>query len=142
MGEKPLTTCYTVQTFQEGLAANGNSLVLCGSRIVLWQLLLQALKDVLNNFRQFPDLKLHQLRYFLNAHALHRNSQKVSLEPLIFASTNRKATNPRDYIYALMGLVNDSSFEGMEPDYTKPASWAYQQAMVSIVRSRFFLICW
>lgn len=86
--------------------------------------------------RQYPDLKFHQLRYFLDAHTLHRNSQKVSLESLIFASTNRKATNPRDYIYALLGLVNDTSFEAIQPDYTKPVSWAYQQAMVSIIKSR------
>jgi hypothetical protein len=39
-------------------------------------------------------------------------------------------------VYALLGLVNDTSYESIDLDYSKPVSWAYQQAMVSMMRSR------
>jgi hypothetical protein len=124
------------RTLQEGLAANSNSLVLCGSRTVAWQTVLQALKDLHRSARRYADPSLHRLRYFLEVHALHRTSQRVTLEKLVFASSDREASNPRDYVYALLGLVNDPSYEEIRPDYTKSSSWAFQQGMITMIKSR------
>ena len=125
-----------VWTFQEGLAANGDSLVLCGQRTVAWQTVLQALGDLLKCARRYPDAALHRFRYFLEVNRLRRSAQEVHLDRLVFASSYREATDPRDYVYALLGLVNDTSYESIDLDYSKPVSWAYQQAMVSMIRSR------
>lgn len=125
-----------IWTFQEALAANAESIVMCGSTTVPWQNMLIGLRDLLKRARSYPDASMHRLRHFLEVHRLHKTSQKITLEQLILASSNRKATDPRDYVYALLGLINDDSFEGIEPDYTQSASWTFQKAMVSIFKSR------
>jgi hypothetical protein len=125
-----------VWTFQEGLAASGDSLVLCGQRTVAWQTVLQALGDLLKCARRYPDAALHRFRYFLEVNRLRRSAQEVHLDRLVFASSYREATDPRDYVYALLGLVNDMSYESIDLDYSKSVSWAFQQAMVSMIRSR------
>jgi hypothetical protein len=110
--------------------------MLCGSRTVAWQTVLQALKDLHSSARRYADPSLHRLRYFLEVHALHRTSQRVTLERLVFASSDREASNPRDYLYALLGLVNDPSYEEIRPDYIKSSSWAFQQGMITMIKSR------
>jgi hypothetical protein len=61
---------------------------------------------------------------------------KVTLEELIYVSKNRQASDPRDHVYALCGLVRQPKVTLLEPDCSKMVSWAYQQAMVHIVRAR------
>lgn len=45
-------------------------------------------------------------------------------------------TDVLDQIYALTGLVNDAAVEAIVPDYDKPASWAFRDATVNIIKSR------
>ncbi len=57
------------------------------------------------------------------------------LESLLEATCGREASDPRDYIYALIGLGNDPQHEFFDPDYTKSESLAYQKAMVNVFKS-------
>lgn len=122
-------------TFQEALAANAESHVTCGSTTVPWQNVLRALKEPLDRARSYPDTSIHRLRYFLEVYTLHRTSQKLTLDKLIMASSDRQATDPRDYIYALLGLIKDDLWKGIEPDYSQQVSVIFQKTMVGIFRS-------
>jgi hypothetical protein len=63
----------------------------------------------------------------------------VTLEDLIYASVDRESSEPRDHIYALLGAISDPRLDAFDPDYSKPASWAYQRAMISILKPRMDL---
>lgn len=124
-----------IWTFQEALAANTDSIVVCGNTTAPWQNVLRALKDLLNHARHYPDRSLHRLRYFLEVHSLHRTSQRLTLDKLIMASSDRQAKDRRDYIYALLGLMNDGLPGDLEPDYAQSISVTFQRAMVRILMS-------
>ena len=58
-----------------------------------------------------------------------------NLKFLLQASCGREASDPRDYVYALLGAIVDPQHEPFEPDYTQSVSWAYQKATVSVCKS-------
>ncbi|KAF2827843.1 hypothetical protein CC86DRAFT_369069 [Ophiobolus disseminans] len=76
------------------------------------------------------------LEYFGQIYSSRQESEEVTLEGLISASWERKASDPRDHIYALLGLVTPSSNKLFDADYSKSTSWAYQKAMLYITESR------
>lgn len=124
-----------IWTFQEALAASTHSIVVCGNTTVPWHNVLQALKDILNHARHYSDPSIHRLLYFLEAHSLHRTSQRLTLDKLIMASSGRQAKDRRDYIYALLGLMNDGLPQDLEPDYAQSISVTFQRAIVRILMS-------
>jgi len=75
------------------------------------------------------------LRYFVESHESRIFPHKITLEELIYISGDRAASDPRDYIYALLGLVEPQT-NLFEPDYSRSEFWAYQHAMVHITRCR------
>ena len=50
------------------------------------------------------------------------------LRELIRECRYRRATDPRDKIYSLLGLMGDSRNDLLQPDYTKPVAEVYSQA--------------
>ena len=48
-------------------------------------------------------------------------------------STSRIATDPRDYVYALLGPVHGTISRYFEPGYSQSASCVYQKAMLTIM---------
>jgi len=59
----------------------------------------------------------------------------IAMGVSIDISGDRAASDPRDYIYALLGLVEPQT-NLFEPDYSRSEFWAYQQATVHIARCR------
>jgi hypothetical protein len=64
------------------------------------------------------------------------NQMENGLEALLKATSSRKATDPRDHVYALLGIVSDPGPAAFELDYMETTSTAYQRAIVSIFRTR------
>ncbi|KAI9774149.1 MAG: hypothetical protein M1840_005242 [Geoglossum simile] len=54
--------------------------------------------------------------------ASDRKSLVPSLLDVARRSKHQKATDPRDNIYALLGLSNEDSVPGLQPDYTEPVA--------------------
>lgn len=61
--------------------------------------------------------------------------KEVSLEDLLVGTSNRETSDPRDHVYALLGLVSDHRDDRLEPDYIKPTALAYQNATISVIKS-------
>ena len=122
-----------IWTLQEGLAAPSNSLMMCGDKVVPWWLAHSAIIQLVVANRGLHDLP--GLGAFSNINT-HRHRNVTTLEDLVYASTTRSGTDPRDNIYALLGLVQVKQHVLFEPDYAKPASWAYQKATAYIIQQR------
>jgi hypothetical protein len=115
-------------------------LVVCGDKRVEWQHFMRILTK-LQESHLAKGVKEHGLSIgghlmFVYLHWSTRDESEVNLETLLHATTNRLATDPRDHVYALLGMVTDPDFERVEVDYGKPARLAYQHAMVSVLKSR------
>ncbi|KAF9701663.1 hypothetical protein EKO04_001001 [Ascochyta lentis] len=118
-----------VWTLQEGFAAGPYSRVLCGNRTVGWEALLNAYKSQLPISWQLQEGDVAE---FVRAYTKHQ-IWSSTLEGMFWSSTLREATDPRDYIYALLGPIDPTIKTFLQPDYTKPVSWVYQKAMVAMI---------
>ncbi|KAK4445222.1 heterokaryon incompatibility protein-domain-containing protein [Podospora aff. communis PSN243] len=54
---------------------------------------------------------------------------------LLATTVDRNATDERDHVFALLGLVEKKHLR-FQADYTKPASWAFAHAMVAALESQ------
>ena len=60
----------------------------------------------------------------------------ISLFLLLLASSNRKAANPVDKIFALLGLASDNLRRNLDIDYDKPVKFVYEQAMATALKEQ------
>lgn len=122
-----------VWSVHEALAANASSLVICGNKEVPWRRMQSAIIQLVVVRRYSLDLP--ELGLFNNI-STHRERNITTLEDLVYASATRKCFDPRDHIYALLGLVQVKPQPLFDPDYAKPVSWAYQKATAYISQQR------
>ena len=63
------------------------------------------------------------------------NSQAnwITLQELLASISDRDATDPRDQIYAILGLVSDVG--PLLPNYEQSVGFAYQKVMVDVFES-------
>ncbi|KAK0752991.1 heterokaryon incompatibility protein-domain-containing protein [Schizothecium vesticola] len=54
-----------------------------------------------------------------------------NMPELLATTVDRNATDSRDHVFALLGLVEKEHLR-FQADYTKPASWAFQHATVAV----------
>ena len=116
--------------------------MICGDIHIPWEAAITTLIQICD-----AELRGHIHRFFSNPIALTyfglittyigpRSGRKdQNLNFLLKASCSRKASDPRDHVYALVGAICDPQHEPFEPDYTQPVSWAYQKAMISVCKS-------
>jgi hypothetical protein len=130
-----------VWTLQEGLIASvqSQSLVLCGNKRINWFDLLQTRRNWLldaedTTHRTVDDFMNSCTQYEqLHRHDSGTGQRRLTLAEMFWASTTREASNPYDYIFALLGPLDRMDEHSFEPDYTKPLTWVFQQAVVSII---------
>lgn len=120
-----------VWTFQEAIAANDASLVLCGKHQVPWPTFVSTF----TRLRPPPttNAKEVSISFLLQVLELHNGRKRLTLEDLLWATISRESSDPRDLIYALLGPLT-GDIDVFEPDYRQPPLWAYQKAMVSMMR--------
>ncbi|KAH8749589.1 hypothetical protein F5882DRAFT_310755, partial [Hyaloscypha sp. PMI_1271] len=108
---------FRMWTLQEALAASSESLVLCGNKSASWETVNRAFQNIsiLDLFRFgkprtrcLPNTII--LLYFNMVRNYRERGEKVTLEYLLLAATDRDTSDPRDRVYALLGLVSDPRF--------------------------------
>jgi hypothetical protein len=129
---------------QEVVAAKTDPLVLCGHLYASWEAVNTTLLQVSWN-ELGPDKNDSiltdpaTLLYFTllrTKGSRDATRAPITLESLLVATCDREASDPRDHIFALLGLISDPHHEPFEPDYAKPEELAYQNALVSVCKSR------
>ena len=98
-----------VWTLQEVLLAR-KAVLICGTRWIDWRLLFETIgpKGPLRALQDCTEIM--QLEH-------RRKERRNPLKELLMASITRHATDPRDKLYALLGLLSQNSTR-MRPDYT------------------------
>jgi len=150
-------------TFQEFLVAK-HPIFLCGQWSLPWDSFRELVMPIQSSFtgrsmtfkgrtRMLDDavdskpfgrifysfMKLNETKMLVNAERVEEDQDAWSLDALLEATTTRESSDPRDHVYALLGLVaarNMTSLQLFEADYAKSASYAYQVASKFIYESR------
>lgn len=88
-------------------------------------------QSVIMGYQDFHDIP--------TAYSLHQvgaeRTKQVSLLTALRAPCHRYATDPRDKVYAVLGLVSDRSIDTVIPDYTQPVRAVYQTATFNIINA-------
>ncbi|KAH0534098.1 hypothetical protein FGG08_007307 [Glutinoglossum americanum] len=128
---------------QEVVVARTEPLVICGNMCAPWEAVNTTLLQISWNqldangedrFLTNPKTLLHFT--LLRSEMISNARKKNTLESLLKATCDREASDPRDHVYALLGLIPDPRNELFEADYTESEVLAYQNAMVSVFKSR------
>jgi hypothetical protein len=128
---------------QEVFVAREDPVVCCGHECASWEsvttTLLQVCWDELGQDRASRVLEdPTSLLHFALLRAKKRSTQKKTLESLLKATANRRATKPHDHVYALFGLAYDDTEQHLQPeiDYSLPEYAVFQHTMVTVFNSR------
>ncbi|KAH7074281.1 heterokaryon incompatibility protein-domain-containing protein [Paraphoma chrysanthemicola] len=127
---------------QEVIAGDGVS-VLCGEKkyCVPWHDLIVTMtqapeKELWERAKvPYPDIDKHIMIQWMYWDT-HDDEDEITLDTLLLATTAREATDPRDQIYGLLGTINDRNYHRIEVDYFNSKERVYQDAMVSLIKSR------
>ncbi|KAH6721847.1 heterokaryon incompatibility protein-domain-containing protein [Leptodontidium sp. MPI-SDFR-AT-0119] len=112
---------------QEAHLANREALVVCGTDNILWENVCEAMFCIRKKpypsyiYKEFSERLGHILGLFLRKDAYR-------FPNLIDDTRFCKYTDPRDRVFAILGLLGPSGNLGIEPDYTKTTSGVYQDA--------------
>jgi hypothetical protein len=77
---------------------------------------------------KFPIPNIHKLTGLEKIRRGWNDRKRLSLLELVREFQYRRSTDPRDRIYALLGLMGDGMNSLLQPDYTKPVSDVYARA--------------
>jgi hypothetical protein len=78
--------------------------------------------------RKFPLPNIHKLTGLEKIRRGWNDGKRISLLQLVREFQYRRSTDPRDRIFALLGLMGDEMNSLLQPDYRKPVSDVYARA--------------
>ena len=126
---------------QEVLVAKQPPLLVCGRQCVSWDAFNIALSHlgwrnmIIRGDSRYSTLKLSFANLITQSSQLHSEHRTSSgtLEELLLATRDRQTTNPRDKVFALLGLTQDVSLHDFILDYEQPCSSVFQKAMFYVL---------
>ena len=134
-----------VWVVQEFIVARTPPLACIGERWVSWDVIFRILVFVTTKrivyddsaFKDMPASRLLNIGFICQDWATAAcpiTKQNVSLEQYLAQTSERDATDPRDKIFALIGLVSEARGRFMI-DYAMPTNGVFQNAMVEVFQS-------
>ena len=121
---------------QEAALGRGNTPILCGDKALAWKqfarafTLLTRTDEVINTYitNELKDASIpFEIKVWANLYMvteiqslqdIRLNGKRTNIYRLLNLSTIAFSTNPRDKVYGLLALMNESLADLIEPDYT------------------------
>jgi len=122
---------------------SGKAILQCGNATLKWKTFEKAmdyhegwddigyLVKTTSRWQSWDKLKR---RYGLAIHISKRRLLGSKLSDLLWNMWDREATDPRDKVFAVLGLVGEEGVD-LLPDYSKPLGSVYREAAASIIAS-------
>jgi len=123
---------------QEVVAAS-EIVIRYGSHFIPWHFLAEVCRGIqANEFRAHPRspiLRTCGYRKFMALDSFRRHGAMLLIR-LLQCTREYNATDPRDKIYALLGIANDVTPQDIFPDYTQPPESVYLKVVRFMVTIR------
>ena len=139
---------------QEVASAKLDPLTYCGSRQVAWSRLRYGARHVVKDYPGLLDtitrvpgpdqLSDHTGVLRMDSYrSLIRTGRVLRIGQLLVENRVASSADPRDKLYALLGLASDGNAEELTPDYAKPLSQVFKELFRYVVTrdKRLDLIC-
>lgn len=143
-----------IWVIQEVAAAKVDPVAYCGSRQMSWSRLQTGARHIIKDYPGLLDsitkvpgpdqlsdhtgiLRMESYR------SLIRTGKTLSIVQLLIENRVADSADPRDKLYALLGLASDGHAEALTPDYGKPLSQVFKELFKYIVNrdKRLDIIC-
>lgn len=139
---------FRIWVVQEVILTQAEILAGCGRCWLPFSKLVEVLREIIlvkqvdsgpsgsEFLKDLPHDKSMSLIRFMDFTMLCQDSSKpVYLEDVLWYTRGRGATDPRDQVFGLLGLVSDDEHGAFLPDYEKSVEKVYQDAMVRAFQS-------
>ena len=131
-----------VWTVQEVFSATQDPLVLCGHKEICWRVVSQArrsfdIRMLSRHSRTIPSNIFDFMRHGSVQSTVSSRSnatwRDLTLLKALDATSDRIATDPRDKVFAVLGIVAGKHQSDMLPDYTLSTTEVFQNTMFTIL---------
>ena len=119
--------------WQETILADSRGRVLCGNSQIPWILFRNAVTRLTLYGNELPSIRLHTMFTMRELAGFQRSSP---FHALTRATTLSQCEEPRDRIYALLGIATPEFSRAMTVDYSLPVAQIYKQAFIANVDVR------
>jgi hypothetical protein len=135
-------------TAQELVVATGQPLLVCGRSTLPWgvlnSMIIKFTMSVLNgsiplDVDMEPIENVRTLRRAWETLVVHGPGDRdevLEFDNLLIATSNRRASDPNDQIFAVVGMVPKHHITSIVQNYRQSVSSIYQRAMVDAIKSR------
>lgn len=120
---------------QELVVAKETPLVGCGDAWFSWKNLAVAINDRMLGEIDRREHSAHLVHFASLRQTFNFDAGIDDFVSLLLATSDRESSEPRDKIFALLGLANNRLRASINPDYTAPISDVFQQAMVVTLKA-------
>lgn len=139
---------------QEVWSASDRAILQCGQETMRWKSFQRAMSyheywdDIGNIMKNNNDSRVGvwaqlQRRYGLALHLCKMRLLNGKLSDLLWNTWDRDATDPRDKVFAVLGLVGEKSRPQMIPDYNKTVKQVFcEAARILYARKTASTSCW
>ena len=110
------------------IAVASKATIICGGIEVPWEHLIGS-ANMLDSFKLFYQTGIAD-RGFLGLGEPRLRSMSVTLQDILQFAWSWEATDPRDKIYALLGLASDRAASKIVPDYTSSVAELYKRVAI------------
>jgi hypothetical protein len=116
---------------QEMISAVVDLLVICGNKSIDWTLVCDtltssAVEELFNLTGRTDKVATEPVSSIIMFSQKRHGSQFMTLDDLLHGTRSHDASDPRDHVYALLGIVSDNNSTVLfQADYTKSVRVAY-----------------
>jgi hypothetical protein len=123
---------YRLWIVQEIVLANPSALIQCGKDVIQWRQLRRAITACFH--MNFPRGSPRSLRArFMNLYGIARGSIGQNPLVLLHDATYASCSDPRDKVFALLGLFPPALSQTIQPSYEQSPQEVYREAFVAYV---------
>jgi hypothetical protein len=118
--------------------------VLCGNRTQKWTTLVMACEILSQNLFEFDSIVAeispytsgyHQAIFIDTIRENIRDAGSAGFQNMLFHNRACESTDPRDRVYAVLGIVNNDEVKGLEPDYSMQKEEVFRAAVESLIHN-------
>ena len=113
--------------------------ITCGSHAMEWERFLDVAARIKSTryYGPFGDESVHNALYSLGGmrreRQLRQQREKTHLETMLYSYRCCLASDPRDKVFALVGIANEQNAVAYTPDYTKDVLKVYRDLAIHLI---------
>lgn len=128
---------------QEFTVAKYYPLVGCGQTWVSWEVFNSSIRTLgwewisadVDDFPNTDMIFIFSFEDLRNSWRHRSEAERPTLRELLISTDDRDATDPRDHVFAILGLTTEVGDGGILPDYEQTVDLVYKRAMINLLRS-------